>query len=108
MTPKKGDASPWGTIQHVTDLGQGVFSVSTAGHGGIYVPPAMLKHIPEPDQAYAQTWSGDRHWYEEDCAAAIPLFWIPGLNTRAAGGAGLSREEIERYYNSVKGYWAAA
>lgn len=66
--------TPWGESQLIEVLGDGILSVSTASHGGIYVPKALLNRIPLRHQEYAARWSGDLQWYEEDCAwAAVAL-----------------------------------
>ena len=53
-------STPWGPAQHETQIAEGVVSVSTAGHGGYYVEPAINATIP----AYLRSNDG---WYEEDC-----------------------------------------
>jgi hypothetical protein len=75
-----GTATPWGAAQsvHVVECeGLAIVKVSTASHGGIYVPGALLARIPEVAQLYAQSWSGSRHWYEEDCAWAFVALSLP-------------------------------
>ena len=93
--------TPWGESQTVKDIGGGVLHVTTAGHGGLYVPDGMLQRIPRLEQDYAARWSGSRNWYEEDCAAAIALYRIPEAGPMMPG-------EREAYYDSVKGYFKAA
>jgi hypothetical protein len=91
--------TPWGESQTVRDLGQGVLMVTTAGHGGIYVPSTLVLHrIPKIERAYAAQWSGSECWYEEDCAAAIPMMRLPEF---------FPMDEARRvaYFDSVKGYW---
>ena len=87
-----GDHSPWGVIQDAEPLGNGVFSVSTAGHGGIYVPPDQLHHIPKREQQYAAYWSGSKHWYEEDICCVSPLVHIPNID----------KPEAERLANAYR------
>lgn len=62
--------TPWGKADHYENLGQGIMSVSTSSHGGIFVPDEMLGSIPEAAQADAERWSGSKQWYEEDCCWA--------------------------------------
>ncbi len=69
--------TPWGHAQQYENLGQGIFSVSTAGHGGIFVPDEMLGSIPEEHQRWAAQWSGSRNWYEEDCCWAAVAVAFP-------------------------------
>lgn len=67
--------SPWGAVQAWKKLAEGVYQVHTAGHGGIRVRRDLNITIPE----YMRDPSG---WYEEDCAAAIPLIAL-GINSSA-------------------------
>lgn len=69
--------TPWGRADHYENLGQGVFAVSTVGHGGIYVPDEMLHNIPESRRADAKRWSGSENWYEEDCCWAYVAEALP-------------------------------
>ena len=89
-----GTTTPWGPAQTVKNCGFGIFSVSTASHGGIYVPDEMLARIPEREQAFAERWSGSRNWFEEDCAAASVMHHIP----EAFPGADAAK---------VAAYWSA-
>jgi len=70
--------TPWGlsqTVEYISgnDTGgaTGVLFVTTASHGGYYVPRDQLHKITAERRAYAARWSGSEQWYEEDCAAAI-------------------------------------
>lgn len=81
--PKLGGQSPWGTIQDIYDEGFGCVFVSTPSHGGMYVPTELLPRIPQELQDYAASWSGSRHWYEEDECIAIPILYL-GLNGNRA------------------------
>lgn len=64
---QKGCATPWGPAQTVTQIGDDIFVVSTASHGGMHLPKAINDRIPD----YFRNSEG---WYEEDCAIAIPAF----------------------------------
>lgn len=66
--------TPWGHSQYGKTLQQGLFFVGTASHGGYYVGPSLVDRIPREQQEWAAKWSGDIHWYEEDCCwAAVAL-----------------------------------
>lgn len=65
---KEGSRSPWGEIQHVEHVADGVSSVSTAGHGGLKLDPERNKEIP------AELRNNDG-WYEEDTEATI-VGWV--------------------------------
>jgi hypothetical protein len=64
---KEGDNTPWGRAQHVYKLGEGIYSASTASHGGMHLAPEINLRIPPCARA-------QNGWYEEDCQAAIPPF----------------------------------
>ena len=66
--PRQGHASPWGTIQHVEPLADGVVFVSTASHGGAWLSPAAQARMP----ATIVPMHG-RRWYEEDCEICAVL-----------------------------------
>ena len=55
--PSKGSHSPWGSIQTVTVLGNEVWSVGTAGHGGIKLSRRLNALIPAD-------FRGKGGWYE--------------------------------------------
>ena len=62
--PKVDQASPWGLIQTVKNLAQGIWKVTTVSHGGIKLSPDRNKQIPKDVR------SSDE-WYEEDEAMEI-------------------------------------
>lgn len=74
--PKIGGQSPWGTIQHIKDIGNDCVFVDTPSHGGVFVPDEKLKGIPRRMREYSARWSGSQNWYEEDECAAIPLYYL--------------------------------
>jgi hypothetical protein len=53
-------SSPWGAIQDKRELAPGIWSVSTAGHGGIKLSCERNAAVPD----YMRNEGG---WYEEDC-----------------------------------------
>ena len=72
VAPRIRDYSPWGCIDDVNDVGEGMVSVSTSSHGGLWVSPEANKLIP------AKFRRVDR-WYEEDCEIVIPLSFCRAL-----------------------------
>lgn len=64
-----GMRSPWGSVQYAEMLTPFLGSVSTAGHGGLKVSPEYNKKIPP-------IFRKQGGWYEEDCAWAIPMFFL--------------------------------
>lgn len=71
--PRPGDPTPWGDAQHVDRYPhEGVYFVSTAGHGGFWLDAGALAELPES----ARSADG---WYEEDCEAVLVLVAFPWL-----------------------------
>ena len=64
--PQVGHISPWGQIDGIEELADGIVQVFTPGHGGIWLSPERLAAMP------AEQRSTDG-WYEEDCEAVFPL-----------------------------------
>jgi len=70
-------SSPWGRVQSETRLTNGLVFVSTASHGGFFVPDRLLGRLSARARAYAKRWSGSESWYEEDCAQAFVVLAFP-------------------------------
>jgi hypothetical protein len=66
--PRPGHGSPWGTIQHIEPLADGVVFVSTASHGGAWLSEEAQARMP----AAIKPMHG-RRWYEEDCETCAVL-----------------------------------
>ena len=64
--------SPWGTVDYGKRFAEGVFFVSSPSHGGFKLSAALNLLIPA-------AFRRDGGWYEEDCDAAIPMFFMPTL-----------------------------
>lgn len=64
--PKIGSRSPWGTVDQVHLVAEGIWSVSTAGHGGLKLDAGRNSKVPQ----YMRSPGG---WYEEDCEWSIPV-----------------------------------
>ena len=64
IAPREGHPSPWGAIQIAEELADGIVSVHTASHGGLWLSSERLRQMDESER------SGDG-WYEEDCEAAF-------------------------------------
>lgn len=66
--------SPWGEVQTCRGIADGIYEVSTAGHGGIMILSELAPHILSPEALQAGDSSyGGYYYYEEDCDACIPL-----------------------------------
>lgn len=94
--PGYGDTSPWGTITDIDYGGDGIRLVSTASHGGTWVPPELNRLIPEP----LRKRNG---WYEEDCEARIPAFFFAQQHLAVYPGNTL--EEFSAFSMEGVKYW---
>ena len=65
-SPRQGDRSPWGAIETAEFLANGIVSVHTPSHGGIWLSETRLAQMPPEERS-------TDGWYEEDCEAAFPL-----------------------------------
>lgn len=80
--PIEGSWSPWGTIDGVTELARGAWSVSTPGHGGIRLSRSRNRCV----HRVWRSWGG---WYEEDVGWAIPFATFGDLGDEDAFKAAL-------------------
>lgn len=65
--------SPWNTVQDCTVIAPGIYSVSTAGHGGILIDRALAPHILSSEALSEGFVENGCYCYEEDAAENIPL-----------------------------------
>jgi hypothetical protein len=87
--PSVCDASPWGSIQHVAMVGEGIAHVMTAGHGGLRLWGRRYEMFRDLVPEF-EPWSGKRNfgWFEEDCDwAAVVLFWPEAFREHVAASA---------------------
>ena len=71
MKIKRGTRTPWGPVQTYHKIAEGVWSVSTAGHGGIWLSDERTKELPDHYKSYA----GDP-WHEEDEDGGMVLQYL--------------------------------
>ena len=65
-----GERTPWGAADNSKELGDGVYEVSTPGHGGIYMGAEARAAIPADVR---RTFINGGAWAEEDCEMVIAL-----------------------------------
>ena len=65
--------SPWGEVQRQEELYSGVFSVSTASHGGIMVHGSVAKAVLSPAARKHCFRDGSYYCFEEDCDAPVAI-----------------------------------
>lgn len=64
--------SPWDEVQHCRELCNGMFMVSTAGHGGIMVAKEVASTLSLAARKCG-FWENGYLCFEEDCAACVVL-----------------------------------
>lgn len=86
--PRVGSSTPWGpalTARPVHGL-PGAVDVTTASHGGIWLPPNLVERMPEGHR---------RTWHEEDCEAVVVLYALEvPARPDYPGGADGWREDL--------------
>lgn len=65
----EGMRSPWGKVDYCELLTPFLGSVGTPGHGGLKVSAEYNRKIPA-------IFRKEGGWYEEDCAWAIPMYFL--------------------------------
>lgn len=65
-----GDETPWGPAETVRQIAEGIYSITTESHGGIYVNDSHAKQISE--ELVSLTWLQSSNWFEEDSDWCIP------------------------------------
>lgn len=70
---KRGMSTPWGECQDKRVLGRGVFTVSTAGHGGLAVSRALALRLFQSEALKTAMETKGYFWFEEDCAISMAL-----------------------------------
>jgi hypothetical protein len=92
-------SSPWGAIQDKRELAPGIWSVSTAGHGGIKLSRERNAAVPD----YMRAEGG---WYEEDCQWSIAAMIHPIAFQRTVTIEGRpDKTEYEYALDSFRGWY---
>jgi len=87
----EGMPTPWGVSQTKKELAPGVYSVTTAGHGGILIGKKRAKELlSEQAIKIGMAW-GNFLAYEEDCDVSAVFYEHPEYCTW------MSVEVIKRY-----------
>ncbi len=72
-TKKPPVKSPWGEIDNLDFICNGVYSVSTASHGGIMFEERAAKRILSDKAQEIGVWDNSFLCFEEDCASTVAL-----------------------------------
>lgn len=107
-TPYKGGPSAWDTIQTCSKLAEGLYELTTAGHGGFWVSPDRCAELKRLFPGY-EPWAG-YPWLEEDCDWCLaPLAWpelfeaadvVAATKTAQRGSQGAA---FEKFFKSDAG-----
>lgn len=78
QTPSR--STPWGHADFAERIADGIWQVSTPGHGGLWISADRKGQMAEPYRNI-RTFAGGR-WYEEDCdwclvALSFPQYFTP-------------------------------
>lgn len=106
-TPVLGGPSPWGRIDLVTVLAEGIVSVSTPSHGGIWLSQERVEQIPEALRTPSPEYSPKPHWWEEDCEVTFPL-WFFGAHIQMEMGVRPARRDVLGYMGYAPQAWRDA
>ena len=79
LEPMKGDNSPWGAIQDIEVLEDGVLFCSTASHGGVWLAPGKLAKMRPALLAPSDFYKAGSPWFEEDCEILRVVCAFPHL-----------------------------
>ncbi len=73
--------SMWDEVQSCRTIANGIYDVSTPGHGGIMIDAELAPHILSPEALNKGVQDRGYYCYEEDCDACIPLreLWDKGI-----------------------------
>ncbi len=65
--------SPWDEVQTCRTIANGIYEVSTAGHGGVMITAEIAQYILSSEALQNGYLDSGYYCYEEDCDACIPL-----------------------------------
>lgn len=84
--------SPWDEVQNCTTIANGIYEVSTEGHGGIMIASGLAPYVLSSAALRVGFEEGGYYCFEEDCAACAPLreLYDTGI---------LKPEEYFKYYS---------
>ena len=74
FTPKM--STPWGKINHYHKIDDGIYSVSTPGHGGIWLSDEHIEKLPKRYKSF----TGTNRFHEEDEDAPLVLQYLGYLS----------------------------
>lgn len=82
--------SPWGTIDGIRWMANGVYSVSTPSHGGIMIHKKIVDRVLSKEAQNCGFRSGPFLCFEEDCDAPVVIRELLDL--------GIMKAPVNEYY----------
>ena len=101
--PQEGGRSPWGRINDVREIAVGIRSVSTPGHGGLWLSRDRIAQLPHGWETFVgkRVYRNDTaRWHEEDCDLTMAL-WVLVATGRLAEGSDFNLDSLERAARSM-------
>lgn len=75
LSTMEGQSTPWGTVDHSITVIDGMWFVSTPGHGGIVLSPERQNQMPLYLRKH-NFLGKNAPYYEEDCSFCLPLVFF--------------------------------
>ena len=88
--------SPWGMIQQVAQIAEGIWQVSTASHGGLKISDQRLAAMPAERRSTPYSHDG---WFEEDLDWALVAISFP--EAFRPEDVAMARQSLARYYPEI-------
>ena len=100
--------SPWGEVQHAKRIADGIWSVSTAGHGGYIISPERAIQLYGLFPGFT-TYSGARYGFEEDQDWCIVALAFPEHFSEESLRAAVStvRHSVKPFHGETYPKWEA-
>jgi hypothetical protein len=95
--PRPLTNSPWGLIQQVKQIAEGIWQVSTASHGGLKVSDQRLAAMPAERHTTPYSHGG---WFEEDLDWALVAVSFPEAFTPE--DLAMARQSLAQYYPDIR------
>jgi hypothetical protein len=95
--PRPLTNSPWGLIQQVTQIAEGIWQVSTASHGGLKVSDQRLAAMPAQQRTTPYSHDG---WFEEDLDWALVAVSFP--EAFRPEDVVMARQSLAQYYPDIR------
>jgi hypothetical protein len=91
--------SPWGQIDHCETLSEGIYWVSTPGHGGLMIRSGAAKLSKAAKDLAGESFS-TFDCFEEDCAWAVAAYELlsAGITVSANTSPADIKKTIMRWY----------